>query len=382
MKSSLARLGLERGLPLGLALALVVGLPIWSLAGGANVATPNAISGIEAAQTPGLLRMGLWSGISSLLLIGAIWRGSKAGARFAKQDRMWLSGRMASPAVGALALVFGAMASVCICLGALGLGVELANGTSRAEGEPAFAKVRNLPGQDLTVLHTGEAADSQAAWVLEDPKGQLGYDPRDGTAPHLLFMPTTLAGDGPSALLTITATRTGKASSANTTTTQRIRGATKVLLPVPPGDGDLVLTLEHGIDGPPIRLSQVESWLLVPRSSTHLVSVALWQRSCLWIAGAIALSLGLGSALGAPLGLLLTLALQLLGFELYLGAVFGGLPWVDALTTAGMGFIPGFAGLDAVTGCLGQFAVGTLLLARGIRAKSLPASSPSDGAKP
>ena len=372
---------------MGLALALVIGLTIWSLTGGANVATPNAVSGIEAAQTPGLLRMGLWSSISSFLLIGAIWRGSRAGARLAKQDRMWLSGRMASPVAGALTLVLGGMASVCICLGALGLGVELAAKSSEAECGPAFAKVRNLPGQDLMVLHAGDASVSQAAWILGDPLGQLSFEPEGGTAPHLLFMPTTLAGAGPSALLTITATRAGadataSAPTASTTTTQRIRGATGVLLPLPPGSGDLVLALEHGPDGPPIRLSQVESGLLVPRSSQHLVSVALWQRSCLWIAGALALSLGLGSALGATLGLLLTLALQLLGFELYLGAVFGGLPWVDALSTAGMGFIPGLAGLDAAAGCLGQIAIGTLLLARGIRAKSLLASSASPGAKP
>jgi hypothetical protein len=374
LKSSLARLGLERGLPLGLAAALVIGLPIWSLTGGANVATPNAISGIEAAQTPGLLRMGIWSGISSFLLIGAIWRGSRAGARFAKQDRMWLSGRMGNPLLGALLLVLGSMASACLCLGALGLGVELANLGSESDSAPAFAKVRNLPGQDLTVLNAGDASVSETAWVLADPRGQLQYAAKDGTAPHLLFMPRTLAGDGPSALLTITATRLDKTASGaprESTTTQRIRGATEVLLPVPPGSGDLVLALSHGQDGPPIRLSQVESGLLLPRSSPQLVSVALWQRSSLWIAGAIALALGLGSALGATLGMLLTLAVQLLGFELYFGALLGGLPWVDALTTTGMGFIPVFAGLDAVAGCLLQLILGTLLLARGIRSKSL-----------
>ena len=378
LKSSLARLGLERGLPLGVAIALVVLLPIWSLLGGANLATPNAISGIEAAQTPGLLRMGLWSGISSFLLLGALWRGSRSGARLAKQDRMWLSMRLESPTLGALSLVLGSMASVCICLGALGLGVELASANNQADGEPAFAKLRELPGLDLLVLRAGD----ESAWVLGDPKGQLAYEAGQGTAPHLLFLPTTMAGDGPSALLTITATRTatptGASPAASTNLTQRIRGATEVLLPVPPGSGDLVLALQHGPDGPPIRLSQVESALLLPRSSQHLVSVALWQRSSLWIAGAIALALGLGSALGATLGMLLTLALQLFGFEHFLGALFGGLPWVDALTTTGMGFIPGLAGLDAVAGCALQLVVGTILLARGIRAKSLQAT----GAKP
>jgi hypothetical protein len=374
MNLALKRVGIERGLPLWTGLALAMLLPAWAYWSGSFAATTTSIAGVEAGNTPGLLRQGLWGGMGSLLMIGAVWRGASAGQLLANRDRSWLTTRLRSAPEAALLLSLGGLLACAFALLGLACGVELSSHLGLEESGPAYGKVHALHGQQLVLVSAAPAERREAAWVVEETRGQLTYRGGDGAPPpQLAFMPTSLAGNGPSALVTISAARIadGRAVAQQTTSlTARVRGPLRVLLPVPEGSGDLLISVFHGEDGPPIRLSAKHSALLEPRSSHALASVVLWQHGLLWIGGAAVLAIGLGALLGAGLGTALTLAIQLVGLSPSV-AILGGSAWLEALATAGQGFVPlSWTGAHALGFGL-EFFTGSLLLAHAIRIKGI-----------
>ena len=82
------------------------------------------------------------------------------------------------------------------------------------------------------------------------------------------------------------------------------------------------------------------------------------------------LAIGLGALLGAGLGTALTLAIQLVGLSPSV-AILGGSAWLEALATAGQGFVPlSWTGAHALGFGL-EFFTGSLLLAHAIRIKGI-----------
>lgn len=360
-----------RGLPLWSGITLCLLLPAWAFWSSTSETMPGSIAGLDAGNTPGLLRQGLWGSIGSFMLIAATWKGSRAGYLFANRDRSWLSTRLDSAVGGAFALVVGGVFAAAIALLGLAAGVEFASALGPAQVGQAFGKEHALHGQSLVLVSATPDNAMEAAWIVGDAKERLDYvASKDVPAPQLSFMPTSLAGDGPSALITISAARIadGKAVAEQTTSlTVRVRGTRRVLLPIPEGSGQLLITVRHGEDGPPLRLSGEHSALLLPRASHHLASLALWQHAFLWIAGAGAIALGLGARLGAGLGMSLALAIQVAGLGPAAGTYLGGSVWLDVLATAGQGFVPSSWTAPLVMGFGLQVVIGTLLLASALR---------------
>lgn len=375
MRARLLGTGARRGLPVWIALALAVVLPLWTLAGGGVESGGPELISLSGIDPGSVFRRGLWGGLALFLLVVALMRSARAGELFATRDRAWLAPRLGSPGRAAVELELGLGLGIALALLGLAIGVEIAAPTAEGASAEAFGLERNLPGPDMVVLRAEPEAARTASWLVEDSQGRLSVRPGEAT-PRLAFVPRALAGEGPSALFRVVVTRVprrapGVAPSdpgdaapneAPTTVTMRVRNATRVVVPVPEGEGDLRIKVSHGGEGPPLRLSGKRSLVLVPRISLRWTSVVLWQQAVLWIAGAAGLAMGLGARIGTGLGALLTLAIQLASLGMGAGDWLGTGPWLEALATTGDGLVP--RGVDArlVVGCGVQLALGALML--------------------
>ena len=352
---SLLLLALRRALHPGLGAAALVLAGALLLFGngtsGLEVGAENA-SHIERA----LARQAMWTALTLLvapvLAIGA----ARVVGRWRAGEAAWLAARAAPPRVTLTSTWLGLLAGAAVASLGVALAAEAGVGT---DSTPRALRAAGVLRANPCETPAGGAA---VRWLSPAP------DPfAPGSRARLAL--DLWAQSGPAAQVTLSVERADGGGRA--VVERRLSRAAILEIDLPPGEGELVFTLERVGEGATVVLERPELILLVPAASERLASVELACRLLLALACWTALGLGFGAWMSAPGAVLVLAGAQALVWlaadpsQLWLPAVDLG----AALSWVGEGIVPPALAPAAWLGSVAWVALGLgvarLGLARG-----------------
>lgn len=308
----------------------------------------------ETGAAAGVARAGVWT-LGALLLAPALLAvAAHASGRWRGGEAEWLAPRALGPgAVLVSTWLGGLLGALALALAPLVAGELAAGGAA-----PAWRAAGELALRSPEPLEDGAGL----RWRLADPRAPAGSRVR--------FELQLSGGQGPAADVRARARRLrGGEEVGERSVERRLARAGTLDLSLPPGPGELELSLARIGDGATLALQRPAVRLLVPAGGPGMAGAVLLAHLLLALGAGTALALALGrwmgpgTAAGVLLGGWAAATLAPSGAP----AALPGLSLPAALRELRAGFVPAAPSLAAWLGALGAAALGLGLARLGLR---------------